>query len=231
MKVKLKEIAKYEKGKQLNGDLLLPDGQYEYLNGGVKPSGRWSDFNTPGQTITISEGGNSSGYVGYMENPFWCGAHCYYLYETKVDGKYLYYALKSQQERIMSLRSGACMPNIKKKDLGELLFTIDLEEERQKRIVSIFERIDYMIGLRKSQLTKLDELVKARFVELFGHPDKNEKGWKMNTFGDICTVRQGLQIPISKRLTEYEEGCYEYITVQYLHGGKKENILRIQKIQ
>ena len=51
----------------------------------------------------------------------------------------------------------------------------------------------------------------------------------MNTFGDICTVRQGLQIPISKRLTEYEEGCYEYITVQYLHGGKEREYIKNPK--
>jgi len=57
----------------------------------------------------------------------------------------------------------------------------------------------------------------------------NEKNWKVNTFGDICTVRQGLQIPISKRLTEYEEGCYEYITVQYLHGGKEREYIKDPK--
>lgn len=50
-----------------------------------------------------------------MQQPFWCGAHCYYLFDLKCNNnKYLYYALKSQQDRIMKLRSGACMPNIKK---------------------------------------------------------------------------------------------------------------------
>ena len=69
----------------------------------------------------------------------------------------------------------------------------------------------------------------SRFIEFFGHPETNEKGWKINTFADICTVRQGLQIPISKRLTEYEENCYEYITVQYLHGGKEQEYIKCPK--
>lgn len=64
---------------------------------------------------------------------------------------------------------------------------------------------------------------------MFGHPDTNEKHWKMNTFRDICTVRQGLQIPIAKRLKEYEEDCYEYITVQYLHGGKEREYIKSPK--
>lgn len=64
---------------------------------------------------------------------------------------------------------------------------------------------------------------------MFGDSASNEKGWKMNTFGDICTVRQGLQIPISKRLTEYEEDSYEYITVQYLHGGKEKEYIKSPK--
>ena len=85
------------------------------------------------------------------------------------------------------------------------------------------------IAYREKQQELLDELIKARFVELFGHPDLNEKDWKVNTFGKICTVRQGLQIPISKRLTEYEKGCYEYITVQYLHGGKEREYIKDPK--
>ena len=48
-------------------------------------------------------------------------------------------------------------------------------------------------------------------------------------FEDICTVRQGLQIPISKRLTQYEEGCYEYITVAYLHGSKEREYIKNPK--
>ena len=100
---------------------------------------------------------------------------------------------------------------------------------KQHEIVAVLDKLSSVIDNRRQELEKLDELIKARFVELFGHPDKNEKSWKMNTFGDICTVRQGLQIPISKRLTEYEEGCYEYITVQYLHGGKEREYIKNPK--
>lgn len=51
----------------------------------------------------------------------------------------------------------------------------------------------------------------------------------MRTFKEICTVRQGLQIPISKRLTHFEENCYEYITVAYLHGAKDKEYIKNPK--
>lgn len=112
-KTTLKDIACFSKGSQINGDLLLDEGKYEYLNGGTKASGTWNEFNVNGKTITISEGGNSCGYVNFMKEKFWCGAHCYYLFDVKCKPKYLYYLLKGNQTNLMKLRSGACMPNIK----------------------------------------------------------------------------------------------------------------------
>lgn len=166
-KVKLQDVASFSKGQQINGDELIENGQYEYLNGGINPSGHWKEFNVNGNTVTISEGGNSCGYINYMKFPFWCGAHCYYLYNLKIDSKYLYYALKSQQEKIMKLRSGACMPNIKKSDLGNFELIISTDVNIQNQTVLILENISELINKRKQQLEKLDELVKSRFVELF----------------------------------------------------------------
>ncbi len=57
MRVKLNDITKYSKGTQINGDSLLDEGNYIYLNGGINPSGRWNSANVNGNTVTISEGG------------------------------------------------------------------------------------------------------------------------------------------------------------------------------
>lgn len=101
--------------------------------------------------------------------------------------------------------------------------------DEQRKIAAVLDKVSDLIAKRRQQLTKLDELVKARFVEIFGDPENNEKNWKMRTFKEICTVRQGLQIPISKRLTHFEENCYEYITVAYLHGIKDKEYIKNPK--
>ena len=57
----------------------------------------------------------------------------------------------------------------------------------QKKVVEVLDRMDSLISLRKKQLQKLDDLVKSRFVEMFGDPEINPMGWKRMTIGDVCS--------------------------------------------
>ena len=191
MRVKLSDIAKFSKGVQINGDDLIADGEYIYLNGGINPSGRWNTANVVENTVTISEGGNSSGYINYITEQFWCGAHCYYLHDGPKNTKYLYYALKSQQERLFAIRSGACMPNIKKADLGNFEFEYDFDEKRQNDIVDCLDKMQRIIEARQQELQKLDELVKARFVEMFGDPLFNSLELKTLPMTEVCEIIDG----------------------------------------
>ena len=190
-KAQLKDIVSYSKGYQINGDELLDDGKYDYLNGGVLPSGKWNEYNTEAETVTVSEGGNSCGFVNYMQKPFWCGAHCYYLYDSKVNTKYLYYILKSQQDRLMKLRSGACMPNIKKSDLGKFEVIYDTDSNEQQKVIDVLDRISSIITARQQELQKFDELIKARFVEMFGDPESNSMEWHEDALSEHLSVIGG----------------------------------------
>lgn len=187
----LNQIASYSKGKQINTNDLIGNAKYFYLNGGVYPSGKWDSYNVKGDTVTISEGGNSSGYVNYMSSPFWCGAHCYYLYDLKCNPKYLYYALKSQQDRLMAIRSGACMPNIKKSDLGKFVLKIDDDNYVQEKAIIVFDSLSGLIENRKQQLEQLDLLIKSRFVEMFGDPKFNPKNWNESALKEHLNVVGG----------------------------------------
>ena len=218
MKVKLKDIASFSKGRQINGDDLLSAGKYAYLNGGIYPSGYWDEYNVATNSIAISEGGNSCGYVNYMQSPFWCGAHCYYLYNLKYPNvKYLYYALKAQQDKIMKLRSGACMPNIKKSDLAEFEFEYNFDNNYQNVVVNQLDNLENLINLRKQQLAKLDELVKSRFVEMFGDPVKNDMGWASKLLNEVCDgIGDGLH-----GTPAYDDGGeYPFINGNNLIDGK-----------
>lgn len=211
MRVKLKDITKFSKGTQINGKNLIDDGAYSYLNGGINPSGKWNEFNVAENTVTISEGGNSSGYVNYMNEAFWCGAHCYYLYDGPKNSKYLYYALKSQQERLFRIRSGACMPNIKKSDLGNFIIEYEEDETRQEEVVKVLEKCELLLEDYNKKLALLDEAVRARFVEMFGDPIENQKDWEVVKIRDIVTdVRYGTSKPA------VEGGRYPYLRMNNL---------------
>ena len=147
-----------------------------------------------------------------------------------VSKEYLCYFMRSNAyyARLLGSVTGTTRKRISRKNLGNV--ELDIPSKKvQKEVVKQLDCLVSAIDSRTKELQLLDDLIKARFVEMFGNPEANEKEWKMNTFGDICTVRQGLQIPISKRLTQYEDDCYEYITVQYLHGGKEREYIKSPK--
>ena len=151
----LSELVNIEKGKQLNADTLSETGDYYVMNGGITPSGYYSEYNVPAGAISISEGGNSCGYVQFNEKPFWSGGHCYSLQPktTLVDYKYIYYYLKAKQADVMALRIGSGLPNIQKKDIEK--FSISYPSlQSQKRIVKALDALSGKIYTEKHLLEK-----------------------------------------------------------------------------
>ena len=134
----LSEICEIIKGKQVNGEFLSEKGKYYVMNGGTEPSGYYSDYNVKANTISISEGGNSCGYVQFNTSPFWSGGHCYTIQKIadNVDNLYLYHYLKSKENAIMKLRIGSGLPNIQKKDLA--MFKIKIPTVEQQKSISTF---------------------------------------------------------------------------------------------
>ena len=105
--------------------------------------------------------------------------------KVEVDKTYLMYALNGNISTIISkAHGGVGLQHITKKELDEIEIQM-VSISRQKKIVEILEKISLLIFLRKQQLAKLDELIKARFVEMFGDPDQNPKGWPLVSVTEI----------------------------------------------
>ncbi|NLC31256.1 MAG: restriction endonuclease subunit S [Candidatus Moranbacteria bacterium] len=155
---KLKDLCVIKKGQQLNRDDMIADGIYPALNGGTEASGYTNEWNTKENTITISEGGNSCGFVNFNQEKFWCGGHCYAVSPNKnTDKLFLYQVLKLKQNRIMSLRVGSGLPNIQKTSLDDLkiLFPEDIKE--QKAIADILVAADQEIEKLEEKLRIIKE--------------------------------------------------------------------------
>ena len=130
--VLLSAICDIVKGKQINGENLSERGRYYVINGGTEPSGYYDDYNVEANTISISEGGNSCGYVQFNTLPFWSGGHCYTIQKIvdNVNNLYLYHYLKSKEDTIMKLRIGSGLPNIQKKDLAMVKIIVPTLEQQ-----------------------------------------------------------------------------------------------------
>lgn len=136
----------------------------------------------------------------------------------KIDYNYLLYALSSSaiNQQATQHQQGVAQLNISLKNVSDFLLPI-YTEAMQKRIVHNLKKIDKLISLRKQQLAKLDELVKARFVEMFGEPSSNPMGWLQTTVGAECYyIKDGPH----KSLTDVGmENGYPFISVRNIVNG------------
>ena len=96
------------------------------------------------------------------------------------------------------------------KDLKQIKIDVPSLSE-QEQIVEVLDKLQKIIEIRSNELSTLDNLIKARFVELFGDPINNPKGWEVVTIGDIVTeVKYGTSKPA------VEGGKYPYLRMNNL---------------
>ena len=150
--MRLGDICEIKKGEQLNKLSLNnnSEGKFAVINGGILPSGYTDKFNTNENTITISEGGNSCGFVNFIKEKFWSGGHCYTIMNSKASVLYLYYFLKFKETFIQELRVGSGLPNIQKKDIENFKVSFPTLAE-QKKIAQVLSACDKEIELLKSK--------------------------------------------------------------------------------
>lgn len=98
--------------------------------------------------------------------------------------------LKSKFNYLRDKCTGATIPHISRTSLEELEVP-NMPIITQKRIVKILDKSQELINKRKEQIEALDELVKSKFIEMFGDPVINPKGWNTAKLGEICSISRG----------------------------------------
>ena len=109
----------------------------------------------------------------------------------KVIPEYLYYFLKSQKEKFVRDGVGGAQPNISAGYLKKVEMELPSLEE-QKVIVEILDKISEVVLKRNQEIQVLDDLIKARFVEMFGNPVYNEKGWETKPLLEMGKCKNGM---------------------------------------
>ena len=107
--------------------------------------------------------------------------------ETVCSGRYLMYALRGKRSNIETHSKGVAQKGIYLKEVAEIDLPVP-SKEIQEQIIEKLDKVNSIIKYRQLEIAKLDDLIKARFVELFGDPVTNEKNWPRLTLGDICEI-------------------------------------------
>jgi restriction endonuclease S subunit len=212
---KLGMISSILKGQQLGKSSMIDSGSYYVLNGGINLSGYTDNWNTSEDTISISEGGNSCGFVNYNTQKFWSGGHNYTLNNLRIDSRYLYQFLKLNETNIMDLRVGSGLPNIQKSALSEL--EISYPSNKEQIIIGLyFTELDNLITLHQRKYETLLNVKKSLLQKMFPKenfdiPEIRFKGftdaWEQRKLGDCVLVqRGGSPRPIQNYLTNKDDG-------------------------
>lgn len=132
----------------------------------------------------------------------------------KINNKYLYWFLKGNTEFLNSLGRGATFKEISKSIVSAIEINVP-EKNKQENAVAKLEKVSAIIALRKQELIALDDLIKARFIEMFGDMILNPNGWEKVLLGEACDVRDGTHDSPKFFL----EG-YPLVTSKNVTGGK-----------
>ena len=198
IKVKLGDICTKQSSNYMQKDLDKLEGQYPVYgaSGLIKKIDR---YHQDKDYIAVVKDGAGIGRTMYLPaESSVIGTLQYLIPNAGIDAKYLYYAVKSRH--LEKYYTGATIPHIYFKDYQNEPIIIH-SKEQQNQIVFILEKIEKIIEDRKQELVCLENLVKARFVEMFGDININDKGWNTQPLRDLCTiVRGGSPRPIEKFL-------------------------------
>lgn len=128
--------------------------------------------------------------------------------------RYLYHFLKDKTEYLNSLGRGATFKEISKSIVENIEIPLP-PLSTQRRIAAVLDKVSALIAKRRHQLDKLDELVKARFVEMFGDMVSNVNQFSVSQLGIVCDVRDG-----THDTPQYCERGYPLVTSKNVTGGK-----------
>lgn len=169
--------------------VVCDDGKYPiYGSGGIM--GYANDYICKAETVVIGRKGSINKPI-FVETPFWNVDTAFGLYANseKLNSKYLYYFCEKFD--FEKLNTTVTIPSLTKSNL--LNVEIPLPNlEKQKQIVELLDKVTSLIFLRKQQLSKLDELVKARFVEMFGDVLLNSMQWPEKTLENMADIVSGI---------------------------------------
>lgn len=171
-KTSVGEIATIVKGQQLSRVDMNAQERVPVWNGGVTPSGYTVAPNVSEPVVTVSEGGNSCGWVGRPSGPFWLGGHCYALEPrgARCSVSFLYQVLKFHELRIMALRVGSGLPNIQTTRLAGFELDVPSDRSEADAIAAALDDVTGDVDVLSRRLAKTRALKQAMMQELLNGP-------------------------------------------------------------
>lgn len=194
IKEKLGNLMKIKTGK-LDANASSIDGKYPFFTCSREPL-KISSYSYDCKCVLVA--GNGDLNVKYYEGKFDAYQRTYIIEsknEAVLDTRYLYWFLSKYVEKLRKLSIGGVIKYIKLKNLTDPIIPLPLIDD-QKRIVKMLDRAYIIQEKRKRAIELLDDYLKSLFVQMFGDPVKNQKGWKRIPLSDILSKIESGHSPV-----------------------------------
>ena len=189
MKVKLGELTKIRTGK-LDANAASENGKYPFFTCSKEPL-RISTYSYDCECVLVA--GNGDLNVKYYNGKFDAYQRTYII-ESNSNGRlhlpYLYYFMTRYIQELRKLSIGGVIKYIKLGNLTDAEISLPSIKE-QKDACEKLKKVKDIIDKKEAQISYLDNLIKARFVEMFGVPGANSKGWNEIKLGEVCSLQNG----------------------------------------
>ena len=194
VKIKIGDITKIRTGK-LDANAADENGQYPFFTCSKEPL-KINTYSYDCECVLVA--GNGDLNVKYYNGKFDAYQRTYII-EDDSDGllfmPYLYFFMESYIDELRKQSIGGVIKYIKLKNLTDALIELP-SIEVQRKIVNIISKSKEIVRRKENEFELLDELVRARFVEMFGDPVDNPMNWKKKKLKDIvtedCTISYGI---------------------------------------
>ena len=228
MKVKIGDLTKIRTGK-LDANASSEDGQYPFFTCSREPL-KISSYSYDCECVLIA--GNGDLNVKYYNGKFDAYQRTYII-EDNSDGKlympFLYYFMGGYIEELRKQAVGGVIKYIKLGNLTDALIELP-SIEKQKKVVNILEKSKRILELQKDEILKLDKLIKARFVEMFGDPMSNPMDWVKKKLQQMVTVepQNGLYKPQSDYVQD--KSGVPILRIDAFYDGKVMNFGNLKRL-
>lgn len=189
MRVKLEDVCERGSSNLKQSDIVELKGDYP-VYGASGCIGNVDFYHQENSYVAVVKDGAGIGRTTlHPAKSSVIGTMQYLLPKNNVLPEYLYYVVSYMH--LEKYFTGATIPHIYFKDYKNEKFNLD-SMDTQKQVVNVLGKCEAVIESRKRELQLLDNLIKARFVELFGDPVQNEKGWKARTLLEMGNCKNGM---------------------------------------
>jgi len=207
------EVCNFKNGKGIKKDTLV-EGEYYVIGGGQKPMGFHNEYNVDENTILCSSSGAYAGFISKYDKKAWA-SDCFSIIpkNNSINNTYLYYLLKTIQDKIYKLQTGPAQSHVYSKDLQNIKIpipSIERQEEIVKYLDFIYEKAIKTSNEKIAELKQLNEFC-LNNQKIFGDN-------LIKKLGDVCKFDIG-GTPSRSNNEYYENGNNLWVSVRELNGG------------